>query len=110
MSGVQEILEAQVRDSIQEQITNMTKLNDVALEEAVRVYKTESEELDCLGLHLAPLDLPNWYYEGKAAQQILRDRHGEEYVLNLFGLRKPKTLGERVLHFFTSRYPVTNPD
>lgn len=39
------------------------------------------------------------------ALDVLRERHGEDYVARITGLRLPKTLYEKVIYFFT-RKPI----
>jgi hypothetical protein len=39
------------------------------------------------------------------ACDILKERHGEEYLLNIFGLTKPKTIGEKLIYLFTGTRP-----
>ena len=39
------------------------------------------------------------------ACDVLRERHGEEYIERLTGLRKPKTVLERVRYWITGQMP-----
>ena len=39
------------------------------------------------------------------ACDVLRERHGEEYIERLTGLRKPKTIGERLKYWVTGQMP-----
>lgn len=43
------------------------------------------------------------WYKGMAAICILRKRHGLDYVLNLAGLRRPKTIREHLRYYITGK-------
>lgn len=43
-----------------------------------------------------------------AAVDILKKRHGSDYVFEMFGLRKPKTFREMLYTIFTGQYISTN--
>ena len=51
------------------------------------------------------LTAPPSFFEGIAAFQILRERKGDDYVLNLVGHRKPNTFLEKINYFLTGKYP-----
>ena len=45
------------------------------------------------------------FYEGVASQRILQERHGLEYIQNVLGYKKPKTLIEKVNYYLTGELP-----
>ena len=45
------------------------------------------------------------FYEGLGASDVLEERHGLPFVLNLMGYREPCTLAEKARKFFTGKYP-----
>lgn len=44
-------------------------------------------------------------FMGAGACDVLRERHGDEYVNNLLGFRKPVTLKEKIIYFLTRNLP-----
>ena len=40
------------------------------------------------------------------AVEVLRQRHGEDYILDIFGYRKPKNIRENINHLFSGKYPA----
>ena len=49
---------------------------------------------------------PAVFYDGLAAKQLLEEKRGVDYVLNLLGYRQPRTFKEKVRYFFTEQLPL----
>jgi hypothetical protein len=78
----------------------------------IQIMRRGFEPANTLGYGEIPLDIERKLFvsekfpEGIAALMVLNERHGDDYCLNLFGYKKPKTILERANYFLTGRYPL----
>ena len=76
------------------------------LEEFVKGYNSsEDGKKKRTILDLVSLPTDSDFFRAMAAGEIISDRHGHDYLLNVLGLRKPRTIKENVRYFFTRQYP-----
>lgn len=62
------------------------------------------EAVDKWYLSVAPAD--DDLFMAAGACDVLKERLGEQYIEKLTGLRKPKTLYEKAMYFFTGKMPI----
>lgn len=73
-------------------------------EELVWIYRvTEEKYRDRKFNSIAIAALPEEVYRAGAAVDVLRERHGDDFVAELTGVPQPKTLAQKVKYFFLER-------
>jgi len=78
------------------------RLAELADEELIRIYRTAEERFGDKRFNAYLLGCqPEEFYKGAAAVDVLRDRHGDEFVEELTGVPQPKTLVGKILRYFS---------
>ena len=81
----------------------LKNISSEALIELVKDYllKHSREKLTPINLYLRPND--DEIFKVAGAADVLRERHGQNYISRITGVRPPKTLKEKFIHFFTGK-------
>ena len=84
-------------------IEGLKNLSSTELDRRVKEHfsKTDRESFNPDTLLFNNYSSP--YYQTLASLDILRERHGDDYVARLTGFRPPKTFWEKVVNFLTNR-------
>ena len=86
------------------------KLKDIPsgeLEVLIKDILEKHGEEEVTSLYLMCADKEDDLFIVSGAADVLRDRHGQEYVLNLMELRSPRTLGEKCRYYlFNERFKL----
>jgi hypothetical protein len=78
------------------------RLAELADEELIKIYRTAEERFGDKRFNAYLLGCqPEEFYKGAAAVDVLRDRHGDEFVEELTGVPQPKTLVGKILRYFS---------
>lgn len=88
---------------------NLEEKSDEFLEEIVGKGLLCADNMDAVRNPFGYWSLtavPSEFYEGIAAAELLKERHGNDYVLDLLGYRKPKGFYEKFRYFFTGNFPL----
>jgi len=75
------------------------------LEELAKAIFEKYKERTINQLYLAFAGRNDDVFLVSGACDVLRERHGEDYITRLIELRKPRTLGERLKYWVTGQMP-----
>jgi len=84
---------------------NMTGLTDADLRDIMMDSYQRAKEMDEQRIAFNPFSTGIELNKGVAAQEILQERRGRNYVLNLIGYREPRTVRERLAYHFRGDLP-----
>ena len=92
---------------------NQIKLNNHKIEgtdEELKEMITKTKNIEGkLNLRNTFLDksIPEYlaFINGYVAMETLKHKHGDDYMLPILGLRKPKSLGEKMNYWFFGKFP-----
>jgi len=84
------------------------QLSDIPVEELEDFFMSHLEKTGDKKFNFGELILQPSYsdtYMALGAFDIIREKKGDDYALNLLGFRKTKTMIEKVPNFITASYP-----
>jgi len=85
--------------------TYRNRLVELTDGELIKIYRTAEEKFGDKKFNAYLLGCqPEEFYKGAAAVDVLRERHGDEFVEELTGVPQPKTLVEKILFIFSGKY------